>query len=103
MTLSEGTSRAGRQTDETEIVVRADFDALDPDNCCWVSMRFLRGPRRPVPGELIELRDEHRGTCMAAVEEVHGWTARVTPDWNTFSGDTVPRIARESFRRLRSS
>ena len=102
MTLHENTSAAGRQVDETEIVVRTDFDELDPDNCCWVSMRFLRGPRRPAPGEMIEMRDEHGGRCMAAVEEVHGWTARVTPDWNTFSGATVPRVARESFRRLRS-
>ena len=28
---------------------------------------------------------------------------RVSPDWDTFSGDTVPRMARESFRRLRST
>jgi hypothetical protein len=102
MTSHGNASPAGRQVDETEIVVRTDFDELDPDNCCWVSMHFLRGPRRPVPGELIELRDEHGGRCMAAVEEVHGWTARVSPDWDTFSGDTVPRMARESFRRLRS-
>lgn len=102
MTMHDQTTPLGRQVDETEITVRADFDAIDPEDCCWVSMRFLRGPRRPVPGELIELRDEHSGRCMATVEEVHGWTARVTPDWDTFSGETIPRMARESFRRLRS-
>jgi hypothetical protein len=79
-----------------------DFSDLDPDNCCWVSLRFLRGSRRPTAGELIELRDDHGSRCSAEVEEVHGWTARVTPDWNTFTGDPAPRLARESFRRLRS-
>jgi hypothetical protein len=103
MAIRENASPVGRQIDETEMVVRTDFADLDPDNCCWVSMRFLRGPRRPVPGELIELRDEHGSRCMAEVQEVHGWIARVTPDWDTFSGETVPRLARESFRRLRSS
>lgn len=92
----------GGQVDESQMVVRTDFGDLDPDNCCWVSMRFLRGPRRPAPGELIELRDDQGSRCLAAVEEVHGWTARVSPDWDTYSGDTAPRLARESFRRLRA-
>ena len=88
------------QIDETEIVVRTDFDQLDADNCCWVSLRFLRGPRRPRQGEWIQLRDERGAACMACVQDVHGWTARVSPDWNTWTGDTVPRLARESWRRL---
>jgi hypothetical protein len=99
---SQGTdSPLVRQVDETDFVVRTDFDHLDPEDCCWVSLRFLRGHRRPVPGEWIQLRDERGSRCMACVEHVHGWTARVSPDWNTWTGDTVPRMARESWRRLR--
>ena len=90
----------GHQTDETEVVVRADFGELDPENCCWVSLRFLRGTRRPQAGEWIQLRDEHGGACVACVQEVYGWTARVSPDWNSWTGDSVPRLARESWRRL---
>jgi hypothetical protein len=89
------------QVDETEFVVRTNFDELDAQNCCWVSLRFLRGPRRPRQGEWIQLRDERGAACMACVQDVHGWTARVAPDWNTCTGDVVPRLARESYRRLR--
>jgi hypothetical protein len=52
------------QVDETEIVVRTNFDELDATNCCWVSLRFLRGPRRPREGEWIQLRDERGAACM---------------------------------------
>lgn len=44
--------------------------------------------------------DERGAACMACVRDVHGRTARVAPDWNSFTGDTVPRVARESWRRL---
>ena len=90
------------QVDKTEIVVRTKFDELDADNCCWVSLRALQGPRRPEMGEWIQLRDERGAACMACVQDVNGWAARVAPDWNTWSGDTVPRLARESWRRLYS-
>lgn len=97
----QGMDDAGaRQVDETAIVVRTDFDQLDAANCCWVSLRFLRGPRRPASGEWVQLCDDHGGACMACVQEVLGGAARVSPDWNTWSGDSPPRMARESWRRL---
>jgi hypothetical protein len=88
------------QLDETEFVVPMNFDELETENCCLVSLRTLRGTRRPRPGEWIQLRDKHDGACMACVKDVDGWDARVEPDWNTWSGATVPRMARESWRRL---
>ena len=100
MTLQGHRTAFARQVDETEISLRTDFDQLDPENCCWVSLRFLMGARRPTEGEWVQLRDERDGACMACVQEVHGWTARVSPDWNTFTGDSLPRMARESYRRL---
>ena len=100
MTTQGMHSALARQTDETEISVRTDFEQLDPANCCWVSLRFLNGRNRPATGDWIQLRDDRGGSCMACVQEVLGWTARVSPDWNTFTGDTVPRLARESWRRL---
>jgi hypothetical protein len=83
-------------------VLRADFDYIDPGDCCWVSLHFLQGPRHPRPGEWVYLLDGRGGGCMACCEQVHGWIARVRPDWDTFMGARVPRAARESYRRLRA-
>ena len=68
--------------DEREIVVRADLDALDDDECVTVSLHFLRGPRHPVAGEPVYLLDRAGRGCVGRVESVHGWTARVRPDWS---------------------
>lgn len=92
---------SARQIDETDFELWTDFDQLDPDDCCWVSLRFLQRDRRPHAGDWVHLGDERGNGCMACVQEVHGWTARVAPDWNTWSGEALPRMARESWRRLR--
>jgi hypothetical protein len=72
--------------EEREVVLRADFDDLGPDDCCWVSLHFLRGPARPQRGDWVYLLDCRGGGCVGTVAEVHGWIARVRPDWDTFAG-----------------
>jgi hypothetical protein len=72
--------------EEREVVLRADFDDLEPGDCCWVSLHFLRGPGRPQPGDWVYLLDCRGGGCVGTVAEVHGWIARVRPDWDTFNG-----------------
>jgi hypothetical protein len=97
-----GSNRALRLLphDEREVVLRADFDDLDADDCCTVSLHFLRGPRHPRAGEWVYLLDGAGRGCVAQVESVTGWMARVRPDWDTWAGPTQPRSARESWRRL---
>ncbi|MEA2479853.1 MAG: hypothetical protein QOJ07_1775 [Thermoleophilaceae bacterium] len=82
-------------------MLRADFDDLGPDACCWVSLHFLQGPRRPHPGEWVYLLDGRGGGCLACCEEVHGWIARVRPDWESWGGERPPRRRPESYPPLR--
>jgi hypothetical protein len=72
--------------EEREVVLRADFDGLDADQGCWVSLHFLRGPGRPRAGDWVYLLDCRGSGCLGTVDEVHGWLARVRPDWTTFKG-----------------
>ena len=66
--------------EDREVVVRADFDAVDDDGCLWVSLRFLRGPRHPRAGETVYLLGTEGRACMGEVTAVNGWMARVRPD-----------------------
>ena len=70
--------------EEREIVLRADFADLDGE-CVWVSLRFMRGPRPPTEGELVYLLDRRGRGCLGEVQSVHGWVARVRPDWETWT------------------
>jgi hypothetical protein len=74
--------------EEREVVLRANFHELDDEDCCYVSLHFLQGPRHPRPGETVYLLDGERRGCMGEVVQVHGWSARVRPDWSTFVGAT---------------
>jgi hypothetical protein len=87
--------------DEREVVLRADFDALDADDCCWVSLHFLTGPRRPRAGDWVYLLDGRGGGCLGRIDAVHGWIARARPDWGSWRGDTRPRPARQGPRHAR--
>ena len=73
--------------DEREVVLRADFDDLDDGDCCWISMRFMGGPRHPAEGDRVYLLDRKGHGCMADVLQVVGWSARVQPDWSTWTGE----------------
>ena len=70
--------------DQREIVLRVDFDEIDHEDCLFVSMRFLGGPRHPRTGETVFLLDGAGNGCMAEVLGVTGWAARVRPDWSTW-------------------
>jgi hypothetical protein len=73
-----------------EYVLRADFDLLEEDGCAWLSSRFMRGPRRPDPGEVVYLLDANGSGCVGTVERVEGWYVCVRPDWSTWTGGPRP-------------
>jgi hypothetical protein len=76
---------------QREIVLRADFDHLDREDCLWASMRFLlKGPRPPRAGEWVYLLSPTGEGCLGQVEEISGWNARVRPDWTSWAGHGAP-------------
>jgi hypothetical protein len=80
----------GRNLDfrQREVVLRADFNDLDDDRCLWTSLRFiLQGPRAPREGEWVYLLDVTGSGCFGQVESISGWTARVKPDWSSWTSD----------------
>jgi hypothetical protein len=78
---------------EREIVLRADFGELDDGNCLPVSVRFImQGPRAPRTGEWVYLLDQKGCGCMARVESMDGWLARVKPDWASWIGSDRPPV-----------
>jgi hypothetical protein len=87
--------------EDREVVLRADFDSVDADDCCWVSLHFIRGPRRPRAGEWVYLLDGRGNGCLGVVDQVHGWIARVKPDWDSWRGSIRPRARKASHRRVR--
>jgi hypothetical protein len=96
-----GHARSLLRYEEREVVLRADFESVDADDCCWVSLHFIRGPRRPRAGEWVYLLDGRGNGCLAVVDQVHGWIARVKPDWGTWGGPIAPRARTASQRRVR--
>jgi hypothetical protein len=81
---------------EREVVLRADFDQLDDEQCVWTSIRFmLKGPRHPREGEWVYLLDNRGRGCMGRVEKLNGWTVRVRPDWSSWvpADDRPPAAA----------
>jgi hypothetical protein len=78
------------QAVEREVVLRADFELLDSDGRTWISLRFVRGPRPPRPGEQVYLLDYQGHGCVGTVERVEGWYACVRPDWTTWRGGRPP-------------
>ena len=73
-----GDERSKLDFGNREVVLRADLDEAGEDRCLWASMRFLvRGPRHPRVGEDVYLIDRRGRGCMARVEELKGWLARV--------------------------
>jgi hypothetical protein len=74
--------------DEREIALRVDFTDLDDERLVWVSLRFMSGPRPPIPDDVVFMADGEGNSCFGRVEAVNGWVARVEPDWTTWSGAT---------------
>ena len=77
---------------DREVVLRADLSALDDLDCAWTATRFLmNGPRTPMPGERVMLVDVNgAGSCLGRVVSVTGWEACVRPDWETWTGTSMP-------------
>ena len=76
--------------EQRELVLRADFDLLDEQRCAWVSLRFMRGPAPPDPGDLVYLLDGRGRGCAGVVDRIEGHYACVRPDWSTFTGGQMP-------------
>jgi hypothetical protein len=90
-----GRGWAALEFGEREVVLRADLDERDDEDCVWTSMRFLmQGPRPPRPGEMVVLVDTGGGSCVGRVMSVAGWEARVRPDWRTWIGPAHPQVHR---------
>ena len=75
-----------------EVVLRVDFELLDDDGCSWISMRFQRHSTVPPPqsGDLVYLLDARGSGCVGRVQQVDGWYVCVRPDWNTWTGGSLP-------------
>ncbi len=71
---------------EREVVLRADFEQLDEQQCVWTSLRFmLQGPRHPHEGEWVYLIDNLGRGCLGQIESISGWSAKVRPDWSSWT------------------
>jgi hypothetical protein len=77
-----------------ELVLRADFDLLDEDQCSWVSLRFVSSLRAPAEGDLVYLIDSLGRGCVGTVQKVEGHYACVRPDWSTFTGPLPSGVRR---------
>jgi hypothetical protein len=78
--------------EQREIAVRVDFGDRDDEGRIWASLRFMLGPRPPMPGDTVFLADDAGHSCMGLVEDVRGWVARVAPDWETWEGGVEPPL-----------
>jgi hypothetical protein len=79
-----------------EIVFRVDFDLVDDDGWLRVSTRFARGMQPPAAGASVYLLDDGGRGCVGVVEDTSGSTARVRPDWSTWTGGRLPAQASEN-------
>jgi hypothetical protein len=73
-----------------ELVLRADFDLLDDDNCLWVSLRFMHELRAPQAGDIVYLLDARGRGCTGVVDRIEGHYACVCPQWDSFTGGQLP-------------
>jgi hypothetical protein len=73
-------------TPERQWVRLVDFQQLDDEGRCWISLGFHPAPRAPRTGEHIYLLDAQGRGCVGTVERVEGWHACVRPDWRTWTG-----------------
>jgi hypothetical protein len=82
-----------------EVVLRADFDAVEDDNLVKVPVRFEEGgPRPPRGGEWIYLLDGHGGGCVGRCSSVRDGVARIRLVWETWTGpDAPPRPPRRDW------
>jgi hypothetical protein len=82
--------RSATDFETRELVLRADFDLLDGDNCARVSLRFMHGPDPPAAGDVVYLLDERGRGCPGTVDRIDGHYAVVCPDWSDFTGGRLP-------------
>ena len=75
-----------------EVVLRVDFELLDGEGCSWISMRFQRQSTVAAPqaGDLVYLLDARGSGCVGRVQQVDGWYVCVRPDWDTWTGGSLP-------------
>jgi hypothetical protein len=78
---------------DREVVLRADFETVDEDECISTSIRVLMdGPRAPRVGEWVFLIGTGGEGCLGQIESISGWTACVRPDWKTWTGPGEPPL-----------
>ena len=75
---------------EREIIMRADFAAIDENDVLSVPVRFEAGPRAPQRGEFVYLLDGSGNGCVAFVAKVRDGVARVRPVRETWMGPADP-------------
>jgi hypothetical protein len=75
-----------------EVVLRVDFELLDDEGCSWISMRFQRHSTvaPPQPGDVVYLLDARGSGCVGHVQQVDGWYVCVRPDWDSWTGGSLP-------------
>jgi hypothetical protein len=84
------TERSAIDFEQRELVLRADFDLLDDDNCARVSLRFMHGLASPEPGDVVYLIDELGRGCPGTVDRIDGHYLVICPDWSAFTGGQLP-------------
>jgi hypothetical protein len=75
--------------EDREIVMRADFDALDERDILTVPLRE-EGPRDPKRGEFVYLLDGAGNGCVALCAKVRDGIARMMLVRETWNGRTAP-------------
>ena len=75
--------------EEREIVMRADFDAIDERDILTVPLRD-EGPRPPQRGEFVYLLDGAGNGCVALCAKVRDGIARMMPVRETWTGRNAP-------------
>ena len=77
--------------EEREIVMRADFDAIDERDILSVPLPPRdEGPRPPQRGEFVYLLDGAGNGCVAWCAKVRDGIARMMPVRETWTGRTAP-------------
>jgi len=76
--------------DQREIVLRADFDAIDERGVLSVPIQFENGPRPPERGEFVYLLDGSGNGCVGYVAKVRDDVARILPVFETWMGPSRP-------------
>jgi hypothetical protein len=65
---------------ERELLIYADFNALDDQGRVKASLRFAGSPEIPRKGEWVRLADSEENTCLGRVEDMRDLVIAVRVD-----------------------